>query len=641
MAIVKMKRLTLLAPVSDREKLMKALQRMGAVEIETPADEVREYVAEASRDVFEIGEEVKRLKWALGRLGKYDTDDKISFGVMPEIEESAADAAAARAGEIGALVSKLEYFERRLGELKSAETRVKAARAQYEPWAKFDAARAALMPTRDMRYCAGAVPARALPALEDALRPLAATAQVVSAERETALVVVAAHAECEKEALAALDDAGFERENFEALGDKTPAEYLAFLNGEADAIAAERGQIESDTAAMAGDIRDIKILIDLRQMDLERAEASARVAQTESVFLLRGWTPAEIADRVAEKIAKISPAAALELSDPLPEEEPPVRLQNGRLASPYENIVEGYSLPAYRGIDPTAVMAPFYACLFGMMLSDAGYGLIMALAIPLFIRKKGIKRENAKLLWVLFMGGLATIVWGLVYNTIFGFNWLPRRLWLLDSVGEPLLVMGICIGMGAIHLFAGLGVAAHMNIKRGDPLAAIWDQFSWIMVLCGLGLMFLPGTAMIGQYTALAGALIILLMAARDRKNPLKRLIGGLSALYGISSWLSDLLSYLRLFGMGLATGVIGMVFNQLIGMIWGGGIIGKVFAVVLFVFCHGFNLGINALGAYVHACRLQYVEFFGKFYEEGGKAFKPLSRKTRYVSIRTPQGET
>lgn len=640
MAITKMKRLTLLAPRSDHDKLLRAMQRMGCVEIETPDDEVKEYVAESSREETDIGEELKRLKWALTRLAKYDTADKISFGVMPEIDEETAKSAMDRREEILSLVTTLEMYERRLGEMKSADVRIAAARAQYAPWAAFHASPSALTATRDIRYYAGTVQSRALARLEDALRPLIATLQVISSERENACIVVAAHAQCEKDVLLALESADFTREGFEPLNGRTPEEYLESLRAESDSLMAERETIEQGTAAMAPDIQNIKILFDLRSMDLERAEAALRVAQTESVFLLRGWVPTEIADQVTAKIKKVSPVAAVEITDPLPEEEPPIRLENGRLAAPYETIVEGYSLPVYRGIDPTAVMAPFYACLFGMMLSDAGYGLIMALLIPLFIWKKGIKKKNAKLMWVLFMGGLFTIAWGLVYNTVFGFNPLPRQMWLLDSVSNPMLVMGVCIGMGVIHLFAGLFVAAYLNIRDGHPLAAIWDQLSWILLLCGIGMLLLPETSAIGTYLALAGAVIILLMAGRDRKNPLKRLIGGLSALYGMTSWLSDLLSYLRLFGMGLATGVIGMVFNQLIGMVWGGGIVGKIFACLLFVLCHGFNLGINALGAYVHACRLQYVEFFGKFYEEGGKAFKPLSRKTRYVSIRSPQSD-
>ena len=200
--------------------------------------------------------------------------------------------------------------------------------------------------------------------------------------------------------------------------------------------------------------------------------------------------------------------------------------------------------------------------------------------------------------------------------------------------------MGVCIGVGALHLFAGLGVGAYMNFKRGKPLAALADQIAWCTLICGLGMLLLEQTKKIGQILAIASVVIILLFTKRGEKNPFKRIIGGLSALYGISGWVSDLLSYMRLFGMGLATGVIGMVFNQLIGMIWDAGIIGKIIGAVLFVGCHAFNLGINALGAYVHSCRLQYIEFFGKFYEDGGRPFAPLGVKPKYVSVQPGEAE-
>ena len=187
-----------------------------------------------------------------------------------------------------------------------------------------------------------------------------------------------------------------------------------------------------------------------------------------------------------------------------------------------------------------------------------------------------------------------------------------------------------------IHLFAGVLAGAYQNIKNGDVIAAISDNISWLILLTGLGLLLLPSTAEIGKYLALIGCGIIIVMTGRDKKNPIKRLISGFGALYGITSWVSDILSYMRLFGMGLATGVIGMVFNLLIGMLWSGGIVAKIIAAVVFVVCHLFNLGINALGAYVHGCRLQYIEFFSKFYDDGGKAFKPLNMKTRYVSIQS-----
>lgn len=234
---------------------------------------------------------------------------------------------------------------------------------------------------------------------------------------------------------------------------------------------------------------------------------------------------------------------------------------------------------------------------------------------------------------ILAIGGIATVVWGALYNTWFGFSPWPS---VFDPVNNSLPVMAICIGLGAVHLFAGLGMGAYVNFRRGQPLNALFDQFSWMMLVIGLGLLILPQTAQIGKWLAISGTAIILLTAGRAKSNnPFKRLISGMGALYGVTGWISDLLSYVRLFGMGLATGVIGMVINQLVKMIMSGGIIGIVIGVVVFVGGHLFNAAINILGAYVHTCRLQYIEFFGKFYEEGGKPFQPLCFSPRYLRVK------
>jgi V/A-type H+-transporting ATPase subunit I len=180
----------------------------------------------------------------------------------------------------------------------------------------------------------------------------------------------------------------------------------------------------------------------------------------------------------------------------------------------------------------------------------------------------------------------------------------------------------------------------YLNVRRGSLKDALFSQGSWFAVILGLGLLILPATATVGKFLAALGAITILLTAGRGKsKNPLKRLLSGLGALYGVTGWISDLLSYMRLFGMGLATGVIGMVINQLVGMVFKAGPIGMILGAGLFVGGHAFNAGINILGAYVHSCRLQYIEFFGKFYEEGGKPFSPLGETTRYVRISDASG--
>lgn len=642
MAIVEMKHLTLLAPKADRDRLLRALQKMNCVEISPPQEENAAYGETDSAGAQETGEEMKRIEWALSQLSKFDKSQKPLFGTFEEIPQERAAAVLADEKHYWHTVETMEGFERRRGELKGIEARAQAGIEQYEPWEGLgQAPDRALALGRQMIYLAGSIPGRNADKLREAFDALQIAAfDIVGSTRDSALIVAAIHRSVEKEARAALEQADFSQESFSALRDRPPAEYVQELKKRIAQANAERDQMQKDLAGFAGDIEGLKILYEILDQQKRRQEAAGRFAVTESTFLAEGWVPAESAEKVEKKIRKLSPVAAMELRDPLDEEQPPVQLHNNKFASAFEPVVEGYSLPDYRGIDPTAVMAPFYACLFGMMLSDAGYGLVMALLIPVFMKVKHIKFKDAKLLYLLTYGGIATIVWGLVYNTVFGFNPLPEKLWLLDAVNNSLPVMGVCIGVGALHLFAGLGVGAYMNFKRGKPLAALADQIAWCTLICGLGMLLLEQTKKIGQILAIASVVIILLFTKRGEKNPFKRILGGLSALYGISGWVSDLLSYMRLFGMGLATGVIGMVFNQLIGMIWGAGIIGKIIGAVLFVGCHAFNLGINALGAYVHSCRLQYIEFFGKFYEDGGRPFAPLGVKPKYVSIQPGEAE-
>ena len=356
------------------------------------------------------------------------------------------------------------------------------------------------------------------------------------------------------------------------------------------------------------------------------------MAHTGSTSLLSGWVPKPLAASLQTKIETEFPGAQVSLRDPEAGEEPPVLLHNHKVVSPYEAVISGFALPAYTALDPTAVMMPFFACFFGMMVSDAGYGLVMAILVPILIKLMQPSQGARRIFWIIAGGGLATLVWGALYNTWFGFGPWPS---VFDPVNNSLPVMAVCIGIGALHLFTGLMLGAVQNFRKGQPLSALFDQFSWMLLIIGLGLLLLPATAVIGKWMALAGAAIIVVTAGREKSNnPIKRLVSGLGALYGVTGWISDLLSYMRLFGMGLATGVIGMVINQLVGMIMGGGIIGYVIGAVVFVGAHLFNAAINILGAYVHACRLQYIEFFGKFYEEGGKPFKPLRLEPRYLRI-------
>ncbi|MDD3109072.1 MAG: V-type ATPase 116kDa subunit family protein, partial [Eubacteriales bacterium] len=415
-------------------------------------------------------------------------------------------------------------------------------------------------------------------------------------------------------------------------GTGTPIEQQGEAEKALLTIDNQKKALEEELRKEAEHLPVLRLGYEALQAELDREEAQAQMVHTASTSYLYAWVPARAAPGVEAAVRAQFPDTVVAISDPKEGEEPPVLLRNNPVAAPFESIVTGFSMPHAGSLDPTAIMMPFFACFFGMMVSDAGYGIMMALLVPLLIKLMKPSKQGRKLFWVIGVGGVFTVFWGAMYNTWFGFAPWPT---LFDPVNDSLPVMLLCVALGAVHLFTGLGIAAYLNIRRGQYLDAVYDQLSWFSLVIGLGLLLLPQTSEIGKWMAIAGAAVIIITAGRQKSsNPFKRVLSGLGALYNVSGWLSDLLSYMRLFGMGLATGVIGMVINLLVGMVMESGAIGIIIGIPLFVGGHLFNAAINILGAYVHASRLQYIEFFGKFYEDGGIAFTPLGYSPRYVRV-------
>lgn len=641
MAIVEMKRLSLLALRADRDRLLRTMQRMGCVEITEIQDEtLKAYLNSGRGQAENVDEKLARIKWAVSLLSRYEVKKKSllnMFAGLPEATEEEAQAVAADAAAVMRTVEACEACERREGELRARETRAGVQIAQLRPWLAFDIPAEKLTPTRDTVQFAGTVSATRMEALEGAFAPLAARLQVVGTNGDEACVWAIAHRDDAKAAQEALAAADFSAAQF-PYAEGAPAQQREALENELKKIADEKKAAEDELRALAADLPRLRILYELTAQERDRQTAALRFAQTETAFLMEGWAPAGKAEKLEKKLKEVSPECEIEFRDPKDEEQPPVLLHNNKFAAPYESIVAGYSLPDPRGFDPTAIMAPFFACFFGMMVSDAGYGMVMAIMIPLIIHFLHPPKSMRNMMYVLTAGGVFTVIWGTIYDTWFGANLNPKFLQpiLINALEDPMKMMFVCIGMGVIHLFTGVGVAAYMNIKRGKPWSALFDQGFWILMLVGIGLMLaVPSVATAGKFMALGGAVGIFLTAGREKPTVLGKIMGGFGALYGVSSWLGDILSYMRLFGMGLATGVIGMVANMLAGLIMTNPI-GDVFGVILLVAVHAFNAFINVLGAYVHSCRLAYIEFFSKFYEDGGVEFKPLTRTPRYVAIGT-----
>ena len=407
----------------------------------------------------------------------------------------------------------------------------------------------------------------------------------------------------------------------------------------------------------------LEFLEDYFVMKSERYKAFDDITTSRNTFILSGYITERDAQGLKQYLEEHFDAEVeLEASDT---PDTPVVLKNNKFAEPTESVLASYSYPDRHEADPTSIMAIFYYIFFGMMFSDAGYGIVMALACGILLKKfKGMEAGLRRSMKMFFWCGVSTTIWGLLFGSFFGdavsvisntfFGTPPPDIpglvvpiWF-NPVSNPMQMLMFSFLLGIIHLFAGLAIMAYNDIKHKEYLAVLYDVVSWYLLVGGAILALLsldmmgniagftlpPVFLTIGGVMAAIGAVLILLFAGRESKNPVKRLLKGAYGLYGATGYLSDILSYSRLLALGLATGVIAQVFNQ-IGSMMGSGVIGVILFILIFVIGHGLNIGINALGAYVHTNRLQFVEFFGKFYTGGGREFKPFKINTKHYTVK------
>lgn len=366
-----------------------------------------------------------------------------------------------------------------------------------------------------------------------------------------------------------------------------------------------------------------------------------RFIQDEQVFVLQGWLETTVfpsfKDYISELIGKenlymeIEEPTAIEIN-----EEIPTKLTNHGLVQPFEMLTEMYSLPKYHEIDPTPWFMPFYFVFFGMMVADAGYGALMLVATTVALRSV-LPRGMERFMRFFQILSLPTIIWGLIYNSFFGFSlgYPP----LLSTSDDVISILILSIVFGVIQIFIGLGLAAKEQIKAKNYLGAVSDGFAWqgIMlgaIVGGLGKLLLKSQSLflIGIFLAVLSALLIVFAPMLQAKSKLKGLAKGAYNLYGITSYIGDLVSYTRLMALGISGGSIAAAFNMLVGYM--PPIARFSVGILLMVALHGLNIFLSLLSAYVHGARLQYVEFFGKFYQGGGRAFKPLKTEEKYVNI-------
>lgn len=625
MAIERMKKVKILGLTDDFPRISRGLQHLSMLHIQTIEQSADLQKGEGGAALTQAQAAFSRVQDAMDFLSGYGKTKSGFLEPMPSMtEEELCNAPTQHAWQV---VDQALAIEEKLANIRAQQTQIQTQIALLQPYRTLDARVEAITPTAHAILALGTVQQNMAQTFCQTVEELGGEVKILNRDGESWPVFVCAHREEEEALQSAMRLAGFAQTTLNISG--TPREEIETMQQRMQALHQMRLEQEQKAGGLMNSIGELQILYDQCGIRQQREALIERTGQTQKTFLLTGWVVARKAQRLREELNKLSEDLYVEIQDPPEGETPPTAVRNGKWLRPFEAITDMYSHPLPTEMDPTAIMAPFFFCFFGMMVSDAGYGILLTIGALLLLKIAKPRGMMGQITAVVAMGGVSTLIWGAVFGGWFGEELLPA-IWFVP-LEEPIMMLGFCLALGMVHLSAGILAHAFEEWKARRPLDAVCDSLFILSTLWGVPMLLLGWN--VGMYVCLFGLAGLLLTGGRAKKGFFGKLMGGLSALYGLTGYLSDILSYSRLFGMGLTTGVIGMVFNTIAGMLMGNPI-GMVFAVLVLVVGHVFNLGINALGAYVHACRLQYIEFYGKFFEGGGQAFAPFTYQTKYIQI-------
>ena len=644
MAILKMKKLRICGVSEEQTQLIRQLQLLGSVEIGAPCaltdtQGVQVFCAGDGKSADALLRTSARLTSALETLKHYETKKGGLFAARPEktIGELFSDEAYAAALDTAQAVLDAQDARSRLAAEKS---RLTAVRESFVPWQQLPLPLETLG-TQHTRILLGTVPAQTdLEALRAKVFEAADEVQLeqISADQQSLYLLVFVH-KCAAEAVgAALREAGFALTTFDGV-QGTAAENIRRTDEAIAACEQQDAEKLAELTALAEQKSALQLAFDRCTQEISKAQAADRLVHSEKTFCLGGWVPCEDVGKLEALLSGF--CCAWELTDPAPEEYPdvPVKLKNNKLTWPLNMVTEMYSLPAYDGVDPNPLMAPFFILFYGIMMADMGYGLLMILASIIITKKSRPKGTSGQMFGLMFSCGISTFIMGALTGGFFG-DFLPQLAGIINpnttfkalpSLFTPLddtitILIG-AMALGFVQIVTGMAISFVEKLKKGEIMDAIWEELTWWVVFAGIACMAL-GVTNIVLYVGIG---MVVVGSGWSAKG-----FGKVTAIFGsvynhVTGYFGDILSYSRLMTLMLAGSVIASVFNTL------GAIPGNVVIfLIVSMLGNGLNFALNLLSCYVHDLRLQCLEYFGKFYKDGGRPFKPLAINTKYVDIQS-----
>ena len=633
MAIVKMKKFKLFALEKDRKSLLKELQKFSYVHfVKTKEDDESLKEIELNQDMTIIKEKSQKFKWMLNYFSKLfpkETKKEIDESSVKETLFVLVEQQASKY-DFSNDYENLANISREIDSNKEEITNLETYRKELSKWLNIKESLGNLKAFKTAKFFLGTVAKKNFEPLKDKLRNFEHTyIEEISDESSQINIMLLTSNTEEKELKNELKTYSFTETNFD---------FDTSFNEEYEKTKSREEELKKVNEKLKGKVEKLlklipKLLIQKEYLDnaLMRETVVSNFKATDTVNVIEGYIPLDMEEEFKKIVNKNSNKSNyLEITEvDKDDEEVPILLKNSGITGLFASITQMYALPRYNEIDPTAILSIFYWIFFGMMVADFAYGLILFILSGLALMIGKFDENKRKFLKFFFALSFSTMIWGLLYGSAFG-DLIKLPTQVLDSSKDFMSIFILSIIFGAIHLVIALGIKAYILIKNGYFMDVIYDVFLWYLTLTSLIILLLAGRFGLSEFTknifiacAVIGMLGIVVFGARDAKTLVGRIGGGLYSLYGITSYIGDFVSYLRLMALGLAGGFIASAINIIVKMLVSKGILGIILGVVVFTLGQSFNIFLSFLSSYVHTSRLTYVEFFSKFYEGGGKAFK------------------
>lgn len=659
MAISNMLKLLLIGNVKERNSLIKRLHKLGCVEVAT-TDKIEKM---QSADTGEYADKCKvklaRLEFCLETVksykptalklakeqkidyipakgkGPFQTRPLISFEDFSNLKDIETD--------IFTQISQLKEYTDKIIALRAKTQKETNVIASLAPYANMHAPFSKFKDTATASVLLGEVAKTKVALFEKIESEYGGVYEVFQGSGNSDGVAIVIDKSKREDIQQLLADTEFTACSISS--DSTPEEMRAQAEKNLAETEKERNLAIEAIMTFENIFDDVKRLHDYFTLEVAKAESENRTQTTSSTYYLEAWLPEGEKDRVDKDLENSPLSLAYTIREPLESETPPTFVESNGVVAPYESVTNMFSVPFYKEIDPNPSVAFFFFLIFGMMLGDAGYGLLLTLGTGIILALRKPPKGEMNLVKIMFMGGISTFIWGFLFGSYFGLSATDLGIWCwFNPIEDPMPLLILSLAVGVVQMFFGMAINMVALIKKHQPVWGISSAFSWYFLALGIGGIF--GASYIGAWAKTAGivfavlGVVLLMLSGTFGKRGAKKVTGALSSLYGIINFFSDMMSYTRIFGLGLASGVIGMVFNEIASVISGMmpfKFMGVIVTIIICIIGHTFNISINALGAYVHNSRLQFVEFFGKFYTGGGELFAPLGSQMKYYRIGEP----